>query len=168
MPTVVTLKNEKSVREIAARVFATSSAASLDRAEKALLRANPQLKTAAGFRTGAVISVPQVGDLALRADAIGQDPLEALRGALVEAAAGFRKHLAKSLDARSSALDAQHELLKTRQIAAAINTAPGGPELQKQLNETLSQRAKSIAAERKSQDALFDRIVADLKALDLK
>ena len=167
MPTLVTLQNEKNVREIAARVYGTSSATALDRAEKALLKANPQLGAATGFRTGAVISVPDVSGLAARADATGKDPVEALRGALAEAAAAYREHLAKSLDARAGELDAQDKLLKTREIAAAIKAEPGGPELQKQLTETLGQRAKAIAEARKTQGALFDLIAADLKKLEL-
>jgi len=167
VPTLITLQNEKNVREIAARVYGTSSAASLDRAEKALLKANPQLAAATGFRTGAVISVPRVSGLAVRTEATGQDPVEALRGALADAAAGYREHLEKRLDARTSELEAQDKLLKTREIAAAIKAEPGGPELQKQLTETLGQRAKAIAEARKVQSALFDRIAADLKGLDL-
>jgi hypothetical protein len=166
VPTLITVKNEKSVRELAERVYGSSSAASLDRAEKALLRANPQLRTATGLRTGAVISVPAVSGLAVRADATASDPLEAMRGALAGAATGYGEHLAKSLDARAGELDAQEKLLKTKEIAAAIKGEPGGPELQKQLAETLSQRAKAIAEARKSHGALFAQIAADLKGLE--
>lgn len=166
MPTLITVKNEKSVRELAERVYGTSSAASLDRAEKALLKANPQLRTATALRAGAVLSAPAVSGLAVRADATASDPLEALRGALAGAAASYGEHLAKSLDARAGELDAQEKLLKTKEIAAAIKAEPGGPELQKQLSETLGQRAKAVAEARKAHAALFDRIAADLKALD--
>lgn len=167
MPNLVTLQNEKTVRELAERVYGTSSGASLDRAEKALLKANPRLATAAGFRTGAVISVPAVSGVSLRAEATGEDPAEALRGELAKAAASYREHLIKSLDARTSEIDAHEKLLKAREIAAAIKAEPGGPELQKQLTETLAERSKTIAEARKSQSALFDQIAADLKGLEL-
>lgn len=167
MPTLVTLQNEKTVRELAERVYGTSSAASLERAEKALLKANPRLATAAGFRTGAVISVPTVRGVALRAEATAEDPVEVLRGELAQAAGAYREHLIKSLDAQAGEIDAQEKLLKTREIVAAIKAEQGGPELQKQLTETLGERSKAIAEARKSQSSLFDQIAADLKDLEL-
>jgi hypothetical protein len=166
VPTLVTLRNEKNVRELAERVYGTSSAASLDRAEKALLKANPRLATAAGFQSGAVISVPAVRGVGVRAEATGGDPADALRAELAKAASSYREHLIKGLDARTGEIDAQEKLLKTREIAAAIKAEPGGPELQKQLTETLAERTKAIAEARKSQSALFDRIAADLKDLE--
>jgi hypothetical protein len=167
VPTLVTLKNEKTVRELAERVYGTSSAASLDRAEKALLKANPQLASATGFRAGTVISVPAVRGVGVRAEATGEDPADALRAELAKAAASYREQLIKRLDARASEIDTQEKLLKTREIAAAIKAEPGGPELQKQLTETLGERTNAIAEARKSQSALFDRIAADLKGLEL-
>jgi hypothetical protein len=166
MPALIAVRNERNVRELAARVYGTSNAAALDRAERALLRANPQLGTTTGLRAGAVISVPDVSGLAVRADATGDDPVGALRGALAEAAAAYRAHLEQSLDARGAELDAQDKLVKAKEIAAAIKAEPGGPELQKQLSETLGQRAKAVAEARKAHAVLFDRIAADLKALD--
>jgi hypothetical protein len=166
VPTLIALGNERNVRELAARAYGNLNAESLARAEKALLAANPQLRTATAFRTGAVITVPPVRGLAAPADATGKDPVDALRAALAEAASGYREQLAKSLDTRARELDAQEKLLKTKEIAAAIKGEPGGPELQKQLTETLSQRAKAIAEARKSQDTLFDRIAKDLKGFE--
>lgn len=167
MPTLVTLQKEKSVREIAERVYGTTSAASLDRAEKALLKANPRLATPGGFRTGAVVNVPTIRGVTLRTEATGEDPVDALRGELGKAAGDYRDHLMKSLDARTSEIDEQEKLIKTREIAAAIRAEPGGPEMQKQLTETLAQRTKAIAEARKTQSALFDQIAADLKELEL-
>jgi hypothetical protein len=165
MPTVIALGKERNVRELAERVYGGSNAAALARAEKALVKANPQLATAEGFRAGAVISVPEVSGLAVRPDTTAPDPVNAVRATLAEAAAAYRDELAKELETRAAELDAQEKLLKTREIAAAIKNEPGGPELQKQLGETLAQRAKAIAEARKDQDKLFDRIAADVKAL---
>ena len=166
MPSLVTVQKEKTVRDLAARVYGTTSETALDRAEKALLKANPHLVSAKELRAGAVGSVPAVSGLKARADATDQDPAAALRGGVAEAAAGYRDALAQRLGQLAGELDAQNKLLQTREVAAAIKSEPGGPELAKQLAETLGQRAKLLAEARKNQAALFDAIAADLKKLD--
>lgn len=166
MPTLITLKTERSVREIAERVYGSLSAESLDRAEKALLKANPHLRNTAALRPGAVVNVPAVRGLKARGDTSGQDPAGDLRKDLAEAVAGYRDQLAISLDARAGELDAQETLLKTREIAGAIKRAPGGAELAKRLTDTLRERAKAITEARKLQGPLFAKIAADLRDLD--
>ena len=164
---MITLKGETSVRELSERLFGNLDAEARGRAEKALLKANPQLGAKSGFRPGVVVNVPSVRGVKARAGAAGDDPVAELREVLADAVSAHRDRLGKALDARAADLDAQNEVLKTRDIAAAIKNAPGGPELAKQLSETLRNRGKEIAEDRKRQAAAFDRMAADLKALKL-
>ncbi|WP_353474584.1 hypothetical protein PVT71_21800 [Salipiger sp. H15] len=90
---IATLGRERTVATLARRLYAldASDGATQARAERALLRANPRLRSAAGFRSGADIVVPELEGLGFT-DAVerpgtgGQGPLDAVTTALREMA----------------------------------------------------------------------------------
>jgi hypothetical protein len=165
MATLITVKDETTLRQLSDRVYGTLDAKDRALAEKALLRANPHLGERGAFRAGAVVTVPTVRGLKARAAATRNDPVSDVRDAIAVAAGDYRAHLAASLAAAAADLGAQEELLKDKEVAAALKRA-GGSEIAKQLTETLQARARTLAEERKRQEGLFRRIAEDLKGLD--
>lgn len=165
MPTIATLKTEKSLREVAERVYGTLDADKLARAQTALLKANPHLEAKAALQPGAVVSVPDVPGLRPRAGTVRSDPVDDLRKQLAAATETLQAQIAARLDARAQDLAQQTELLKSREVAAAIKQDPAGAEIAKGLTQTLRDETKAIAEERKRNAELFDRIAADLKKL---
>jgi phage tail protein X len=165
MATIITVKDETTVRQLADRLYGTLDARDRTLAEAALLKANPHLADREAFRAGAVVTVPPVRGLTAQPAATRNDPVGDVRDAIGVAVDDYRKHLAASLAAAAADLGSQEELLKDKEVAAALKRA-GGTELAKPLAESLQARAKVLAEERKRQDGLFKRIAADLKGLD--
>ena len=166
MATLITLKNESTLRQLADRIYGALEPKDRTRAEKALLKANPHLGAREAFRPGAVVNVPSVRGLKPRAAATRNDPVSDVRDAIGAAVQEYRGRLAANLDAAAADLDAQTELLKDREVAAALKQA-GATELAKQLTESLRERTKMVAEDRKRQEALFKRIGTDLEGFDL-
>jgi hypothetical protein len=165
MARVTALTQESTLREVSDRVFGTLNARDRARAEKALIEANPHLAQPNALVAGAVVRVPAVSGLKVRAAAGAQDPVSELDQAVAAAVVGYRERLSGHADAAVADLDAQTALLKDRTVAAELKRA-GGTELGQQLAESLRARAKSLADARKRQEALFKRIDADLQKLD--
>jgi phage tail protein X len=164
---VTTLKSESTLRELSVSLYGRLDADTRKRAEAALLKANPQLAASKAFRPGAVVVLPEVTDLRARADTLGQDPIEELREALAGALASYREHLTQRADELKSDLAQQTELLKDRDVSAAIKKDAAATELARQLAEALRARDKTRAEDRKRQEATLEKTSADLKALKL-
>jgi hypothetical protein len=165
MATLITVKDETTLRQLADRLYGTLDEKERARAENALAKANPHLGERDAFRAGTVVNVPSVRGLKARAAATRDDPVSDVRDAIGVAIDDYRRHLAASLDAAAADLGSQEELLKDKEVAAALKRA-GGTDLAKQLTESLRARAKSFADDRKRQETLFKRIGEDLKGLD--
>jgi hypothetical protein len=166
MATLITLKNETTLRQLADRIYGTLEDKDRTRAENALLKANPHLGKREAFKPGAVVNLPSVRGLKPKAAATRNDPVSDVRDAVGAAVEEYQGRLAASIDAGMSDLAAQEELLKDKEVTAALKKA-GATELAKQLTESLRTRAKTLAEDRKRQETLFARIGADLKAIDL-
>jgi hypothetical protein len=162
---VTTLKSESTLRELADSLYGKLDADTRKRAEAALLKANPQLAGAKAFRPGAVVALPELSGL--RARAPGQDPVGDLREVLSESLTLYREHLAKRQDEAKGDLEQQTELLKGKEVAAAIKKDAAATELAKQLTEALRARTKTLAEERKLQEETLQKALTDLKALKL-
>lgn len=162
---ITTLKGEASLAELADRLFSITDAGARQRAEAALLKANPTLDRASGFLSGAVVVIPEVPDLKIRAAAGDQEPVEDVRRSLLEAVESYQAALRKRTDEAASDLDRQAELLKDREVAAAIRKDEVATNLSKELTASLRTRGKAIAEERKRQEEVFGQMTADLKAL---
>jgi hypothetical protein len=165
MARVTTLSQETTLRQVTDRLYGTLSARDRTRAEKALLEANPHLASADKFVAGTVVRVPALTGLRARTATVSQDPVDELRDAVAAGLDQFRASLSSHLDAAAADLETQSELLKDRTVAAEIKRV-GASEVAKQLTESLRDRAKAVADDRKRHEALFKRMAADLQGLD--
>lgn len=165
MPTFITVRNESTLRQVADRLYGTLDAKDRTLAEKALLEANPHLVDPAAFRAGAIIDVPPVRGLKAQAETTRNDPVSDVRDAIGVAVDDYRQQFAARLAAAAADIGSQEELMKDKEVVAALKRA-GGTDLAKQLTESLQARAKTLAEQRKQQDVLFKRIAEDLKGLE--
>lgn len=164
---ITTLKGETTLAALADRLFSVTDAGARQRAEAALLKANPKLERASGFRPGVVVVIPEMPDLKNRAAAGSQEPVEDVRQSLLEAAESYQAELRKRTDEAASDLERQAELMKDKEVAAAIRKDEVATKLSKELTTSLRARGKAIAEERKRQEQIFGRLTADLKALKI-
>lgn len=162
---LTTIKTDASVGTLADRVYANLTPDSRKLAEAALLKANPHLARAGAFQPGVVVNLPELAGLKLKPAEAGHDPAGDLLDGLKEAVAGYRKQLEKTRGAALADLKTQEDLLKLKDVAAAIKAAPGAPELAKSLAAALKERRTAIAEEAKRADAAFDAIAKDLDSM---
>jgi hypothetical protein len=158
-------QGEGSVGTLVERLYPNLSGIARERAETALLKANPQLAGHAAFRPDVVIAVPTIPDAKPRPGATAADPVEELLKTLGEAISNFGKDLGKGIERATADIAVQEELLKQKDVVAAIKGDQEALGLAKSLAATLRERKKSLAEERKGQAELFDRIGKDLGAL---
>lgn len=176
MPSAIArLGRERSVATLAGRVFNLEGASSETRAraEAALLRANPRLSRAAGFRNGASVVVPRVSGLELSADVdrtaalagrgLSDETGLRLRAALsrVEdsfaASAERRGEIAERLEDRAFVRSAQRALPEARDLIAATRARVAREE--EEGARALSRFRAGIAAAEEAVEAL--RALAD-------
>jgi len=164
---IARIGREKTARTLAERLFDVSGAdrqKKLRIAEKALVRANPNLKAKEGFSAGGVVVVPDIG---LPPKETVERPAADLDGALREAAgrlqqvsAAARQAFAQSAEETRNAL----ALLKDEKVLKQLTTeAPEARELAAEARKSLTKRD----AEDKDRQAAFDSAVRDaVKEID--
>jgi hypothetical protein len=162
MARVTTLTQETTLRQVTDRLYGTLGARDRARVEKALLEANPHLATPDALVSGTVVRIPAIIGVKARTAAVSQDPMAELRDAVAAGLDQFRENLSMHLDSVAADLHAQSELLKDRTVVAEIKRAAAS-DLAKQLTDSLRDRAKTVAENRKPQEAWFKRIDAELK-----
>lgn len=157
--------SETNIGALVERLYPTLNASQRQAAESALIKANPHLLDSAELRPGAVVALPEVQAFKPKANAASSDPLAETLDLLSEALKAHRVQAASRIDSAVANLAAQEETLRDKEVAEAIKRAPAAAELAKDLANALKSQKKSLAEEKKAQQALFERIDADLNAL---
>jgi hypothetical protein len=165
MRLTVLKQGESSVSALVERLYPNLGDSARKRAETALLKANPQLSGRDAFRPDAVIAVPTLPDAKPRPGAVASDPGEEMLKALGEAVANYRDDFGNGIERAIADIAAQEELLKQKEVAAAIKADEDAVALAKSLVATLRERKKSLGEERKSHTELFGRIGKDVAAM---
>ena len=145
---ITTFKGEKTVGELAARLFGQLAPDRLQAAQDALVRANPGLKTIGGLKPGGVLLVPDLqGTAPVKGRSQEQPTADHVR-AVADAATQYQRRLIQAIDIESQDIGDTTALLKSAAIKRLISSFG------------LDQQAGLV------QDALKARTqgVADLKA----
>ena len=158
-------KNETSVSALVERIYPNLTEASRRKAEAALIKSNPHLSAANAFRPGVVVTLPSATEFQPRPGVAGKDPVDDMLSGLQDAVASYHDELVKRLDQSVDDLSKQEEILKQKEVATAIKGNPAATELAKSLVESLRERKKSAAEEKKAHDATFAAISKDLGSL---
>lgn len=158
-------KDETSVSALVERIYPNLTEASRRKAEAALIKVNPHLSGGNAFRPGVVVTLPTAREFKPRAGVAGKDPVDDMMSGLQDAVASYHEALVKKLDQSVADLSKQEEILKQKEVAAAIKGNPAATELAKSLVVSLRERKKSAAEEKKAHDAMFSAISKDLGSL---
>src|ERR1700756_3180646 len=153
---LITIEREADLGALADRLYPDLTPQTRELVGAALLKANPGLARSDAFRPGLVVRVPEIPELRLKPSASGKDPAGELLGTLKEAIAGYRAQLANSFTTAEDEVNKQEELLKQRDVAAAIGVAPSAAQLAKILATTLAERRKSVADGKTRVELAFD------------
>lgn len=158
-------KSEADVSTLAQRLYPNLSESSRKKVETALLKANPHLAETGAFRPGVVITLPDTSEFKPKPGVVGNDPTEEMLGQLKDAVGSYQKDQAKRLDDALADVEGQEEVLKNKEVAAAIKNSSEASELAKELVASLRERQKLLAVEKKVQEEVFSKMMEDLGTL---
>ncbi len=158
-------KSETDLSPAAQRLYPNLSESSRKKVETALLKANPHLAETGAFRPGTVVNLPEAPGLKPKAGQAGDDPVDEMLGQLKGAVGSYREDQAKRLDEALADVAGQEEILKDKEVAAAIKKSAEASKLAKELVASLRERQKLLAVEKKVQEEVFAKIMEDLGTL---
>ena len=157
---VARVQTEKSVKELAARLFKFEGEGANERAreaEAALLEANPQLRDLKNIPAGTFIIVPQVENVAF---ARGSKPFaaEELAKHLRSAVKGIRHALETSATRQAEGAQATLDLLKTKEVKASAKKDQGVKEQVAAVTDEMKARLKGVKENEKLRDKVVEQI----------
>lgn len=165
---LTTYRGEKSVGDIADKLYARLTPRQREKAEAALLKANPQLRTITSVRSGSLLRVPDLPELqaklSRRRKSVGESPDEQVADTLADALEAYATRHTERVKAEQQATKTQLALLKSATFKRALADQP---ELQKSAAlaaEALDARAKDRGSRHKALEIALKEAKAGLKA----
>ena len=162
---LIAIEHDTELHALAERLYPGLNQNRRRQAQEALLKANPGLEEGGTLRAGMVLSVPDLSHLGARATAHGKDPAAELLEILKTAVEGYREVLGARFDAVDADLRQQQELLRHREVAAAIDRG-GAAELGRSLRGSLEAGRKALAEQKSRAGTVLQKIAEDLGKLD--
>jgi hypothetical protein len=158
-----TFEGEKSVAEIADRLFARMTPKQRETAVAALIRANPQLERIEALRPGVVLVVPDIPALRPKATVSNESPDRQVLEELDRATRSYAERVIARQDADIAEVKNQAAALKSARFTKAISRSEDFVALAKEAGAALEARAKAASARRKAVEAAASRISADIE-----
>lgn len=159
---IATFRGEKSVGEIADKLFVRLTPRQREKAEAAILKANPQLAEIDRVREGAVLRVPDIPELRPKTNRSLDNPDAQITNAIGDALRDYDKRLATRFKQGTADTKEQTALLKSAAFKRALANAPAAQEVAKQTAKALGERGQQLAARQETVDAAIRGMVKDL------
>jgi phage tail protein X len=163
---LATLQADEDLAQLTRRVYRSRAKGGLADAEKAILKANPQLRDRDRLTPGTIVVIPDVPGATptTEATSIGGIAANLLSGAQQQIK-DLRESVQPGLNRQEQAAKNTLEQLRLRELQ---ELAKGNPELAKRLPEitkTAEENLKRLAVLTKTQQAAFDELAKDLQRL---
>ncbi len=155
-------RGEKTVGDIADKMFERLTTRQKEAVEAALLKANPRLADPTKLARGTILKMPDIPELRPKTSRALENPDTLLAKHVAQALDG----LGKRLDARSTlAVDdvrQQAALLRSAALKRALTETPALQELAAQIGKLTDTRGKELEVRRRSVDAALQAMRKDL------
>ena len=159
---IITYRGEKSVGEIADKMFERLTPKQKETAEAAILKANPRLAEPAKLGKGTILKVPDIVELRPKTSRALENPDALLAKHLAQALDGFRQRFeARSKQAQDDNRQ-QLTLLKGAVLKRALGETPALKELAANVTKLQDARGKELAERQKSVDTALQAMRKDL------
>lgn len=165
MPTFATFEGERTVDEIADRLFTRLTPRQRETATAAILRANPQLDRIRELPQGAVIEVPDIPALRAKATALNESPDRTTLKLLDTAMRAYVERLQERHSRDEQEVKAQAALVRSSQFNQLISRSQELVALAKEAGEALDARMETSAARQKAVSVAAERASAEIDAL---
>ncbi len=159
---IITFRGERNVKEVTNRLFTRLTPRQQERAEAAILKANPQLRNIRRVPKGTVLEVPDLPELQAKRKPDQESPKSRFNEQLVESLGTFSKQFAEEASAAKEDSKVQISLLKSRQFKGAI---ANNPQLRKQATEVsraMTTRVTEVGERNKTVQLAVKQMLKDL------
>jgi hypothetical protein len=162
---ITTFRGEKTVADIADKLFARLTARQRKTVENALLKANPQLRDIASLRPGAILQVPAQPELRGKLQRALENPDKQLAGQLRDDLNAYGKRLAERSQAAQAQVAATAKLVADRTLAKTIGDDPALKALVKDIGKNNGKREQALAQRQKAFDVALEQMLDELERL---
>jgi len=146
---IATYRGERSVSEITNKLFTKLTPLQREKAETALLKANPQLSNIRKLPKGSILRVPDLPELRAKTNRSLENPDDQIVKDITESLGAFSKHMRQQVDSEQKSVKQQTALLKSAKFKKDISKAEQLQALAADANKALSARSKNIAERQK-------------------
>jgi len=160
---IATYRGERSVSEITDKLFSKLTPLQREKAETALVKANPQLSNIRKLPKGAILRVPDLPELRAKTNRSLENPDDQIVKQITEALDAFSKHISRQVDSENASVKQQITLLKSPRFKKDISNSDELQALAADAEKALSARSKNIAERQKKVDESIRQAVKDLK-----
>ncbi|MBT0959873.1 hypothetical protein [Denitromonas iodatirespirans] len=147
---IATFRGEKSVAEIADKLFVKLTPRQREKAEAALLKENPQLREIAKVREGTVLRVPNLPELRAKTTRSLENPDAQIARELADTLSAYGDRLAERTKADEAAIKTQQATLKSAALRKALADAPAWQPVVEQASKALDARAAALKEQQKA------------------
>lgn len=162
---ITTFRGEKTLADIADKLFVRLTPRQRKTVEEALLKANPQLRDIASLRPGSILQVPAQPQLRGKAQRVLENPNQQLVGQLRDDLSAYGKRLAERHEAAQVQVTATAALLKDKNLIRATGGDAALKQLLGDIGKSNGQRKQNLNARRKAFDTALEQIQKELESL---
>lgn len=159
---IATFRGERSVDEIADKLFANLTDRQREIAASAILKANPQLANIRELAAGTVLRVPKLPELRAKTNRSLENPDAQIANDINDALARYRESFAVRLKKSQSTVQAQTKMAGSAGFKRVLEQHVGAGELAKELTRSLKQRATALKDRSENFERAVQRIRKDL------
>ena len=159
---IATFRGEKSVAEVADKLYVRLTPRQREKAEAAILKANPQLSDIRNVPEGTILRVPDLPELRTKMSRSLENPDAQIAKTLADMLTSYTKELSGRIKNDQEATKSQLTLLKSAKFRREIANAPSLQALADQAMKTLDARAKSVGERQKLVEAAVKQALSDL------
>ncbi len=160
---IATFRGERSVSEITNKLFTKLTPLQREKAETALLKANPQLSNIRKLPKGSILRVPDLPELRAKTNRSLENPDDQIVKHITESLDAFSKHMRQQVGSEQKSVKQQVALLKSAKFKKDISKSEQLQALAADANKALSVRSKNIAERQKKVDETIKQAMKDLK-----
>ena len=161
---IATYRGERSISEIANKKYKRLTPRQREKAEAAILKANPQLKNIRNLRKGSVLRVPDLPELRAKTNRDLDNPEAQVARDLADTLKSFSEKFAERLKVEQENTKAQSKLLKSAKFKREISGKPSLQSLSGAAAKALDARSKSFKERQTNVKAAISQASKDLAA----
>lgn len=161
---IASYRGEKSVAEIADKLYLRLTPKQREKAEAALLKANPQLKDLNKLRPGTILRLPELPELRAKTNRSLDNPDAQIAKTVSESLSSYAKVLGQRYKSDQESTHTQIALLGSAKLKKELGNAPA---LQKQADEArkaLELRVKAVDVRQATVDTAIKQALKDIEA----